>query len=223
MADAKEKSFKERLMTVQSELKAPKGQTNKFGGYKYRSCEDIVEALKPHLKENDLIFRMEDEIKEVSGRIYVKATVTVSDIKSDEFASSSAYAREAEQKKGMDEAQVTGAASSYARKYALCGLFGIDDGVDPDKTNRGDDNKVARKASPRKWNGGPTDKQLEFLGKLYKEGGLGEEEIAKYLEAAKRKSANEVSQIIETAKARLQEKKAAKDEVVPTDIPEDFE
>lgn len=209
-----DKSFKERLMTVQSELKAPKGQINKFGGYKYRSCEDIVEALKPHLSKNHLIFKMQDEIVEVAGRIYVKATVRVSDASSEEFEEATAYAREAAQKKGMDEAQVTGAASSYARKYALCGLFGIDDGNDPDSMNRHEGRGVQQRP-PRKWNGGPTDKQIEFLGKLYKEGGLSDDETIKYLDEARKKNASEVSKIIELAKTRLAQKKEAEEENLP--------
>lgn len=210
------KSFKERFGKVQAELKAPKGQMNKFGGYKYRSCEDIVEALKPHLAEQNLIFKMEDEIVQVADRIYVKATVKVMDAVGEEMEAATAYAREAGQKKGMDEAQVTGAASSYARKYALCGLFGIDDGNDPDSMNRHEDRRPAQKPTKR-WDKRPSDKQIEYLGKLYKEGGLSEEEVNKYLAEARSKSADEVSRVIEAAKARLAQKKAGEDEYIPTE------
>lgn len=122
-----------RLVAVQAALKAPKGQFNKFGGYKYRSCEDILEAVKPLLLEQGLQLTITDEPVEVGGRIYIKATATVTD--GSETATVSGYAREAETKKGMDESQITGTASSYARKYALNGLFLIDDTKDADATN----------------------------------------------------------------------------------------
>lgn len=118
------------LQKIQSELKAPKGQFNKFGGYKYRSCEDILEALKPVLSKYEAAVILSDEVVEIAGRIYVKATATLK--AKDVTESTTAYAREAETKKGMDESQITGAASSYARKYALNGLFGIDDTKDAD-------------------------------------------------------------------------------------------
>lgn len=120
------------LMAVQAELKAPKGQHNSFGKYDYRSAEDIIEAVKPLLKENGLFLNMSDDIVLIGDRYYVKATVKVVDIVTGESVQTSALAREAAQKKGMDESQVTGTASSYARKYALNGLFAIDDNRDAD-------------------------------------------------------------------------------------------
>lgn len=120
----------EALQIIQSKLKATKNQFNKFGGYKYRSCEDILEAVKPLLKEAGAQLVISDDITEVGGRIYVKATVTIT--AGAESVSATAYAREAETKKGMDESQITGTASSYARKYALNGLFLIDDNADAD-------------------------------------------------------------------------------------------
>ena len=117
------------LIRIQKELKAPKGQLNKFGNYKYRSCEDILEAVKPLLKE--CVLTLSDEIVEVGGRIYVKATATLTE-SSESAIKISAFAREAETKKGMDDSQITGTASSYARKYALNGLFLIDDTKDAD-------------------------------------------------------------------------------------------
>lgn len=132
-----------KLVAVQAALKAPKGQFNKFGGYKYRSCEDILEAVKPLLLEQGLQLTITDEPVEVGGRIYIKATARVTD--GSETATVSGYAREAETKKGMDESQITGTASSYARKYALNGLFLIDDTKDADATN--DHQKP--KAAPR--------------------------------------------------------------------------
>jgi hypothetical protein len=124
-----------KLSGIQGSLKAPKGQTNKFGGYKYRSAEDITNAVKPLLGEWGCSLVLSDEIVEVAGRIYVRATATLADNDSDQAIASHAFAREAEAKKGMDEAQVTGSASSYARKYALNGLLAIDDTKDPDATN----------------------------------------------------------------------------------------
>lgn len=120
------------LMAVQAELKAPKGQHNSFGKYDYRSAEDIIEAVKPLLKENGLFLNMSDEVVLVGDRYYIKATVKVVDVVTGESVQTSALARESAQKKGMDESQVTGTASSYARKYALNGLFAIDDSRDAD-------------------------------------------------------------------------------------------
>lgn len=122
-----------KLNLIQSKLNAPKTLENKFGGYKYRSAESILEALKPHLEEHKAILTLSDEIVEVGGRVYVKATATFTT--DGESVSTTAFAREAADKKGMDEAQITGACSSYARKYALNGLFCIDDTKDADATN----------------------------------------------------------------------------------------
>lgn len=133
-----------KLVAVQAALKAPKGQFNKFGGYKYRSCEDILEAVKPLLLEQGLQLTITDEPVEVGGRIYIKATAKVTD--GSETAAVSGYAREAETKKGMDESQITGTASSYARKYALNGLFLIDDTKDADATNEHQKPKAAPKS-----------------------------------------------------------------------------
>lgn len=132
------------LKEIQSELKAPKGQRNNFGNYNYRSAEDILEAVKPLLKKHNCALVINDDIVEVGGRVYVKATAMLA-IANTPFASASAFAREAESKKGMDEAQVTGAASSYARKYALNGLLAIDDTKDADFTNRHGKNSPATK------------------------------------------------------------------------------
>lgn len=119
----------EALMAVQSELKAPKGQMNKFGGYKYRSCEDILEAVKPILKAHSLVLRLSDKPVIVDSWHYIEATATVESQDGATYTVT-AYAREPEFKKGMDDSQITGTASSYARKYALNGLFCIDDTKD---------------------------------------------------------------------------------------------
>lgn len=123
-----------RLRELQADLKAPKNQRNSFGNYNYRSAEDILEALKPLAVKHSLTFFIEDEIVEVGGRVYVKACVYAHDDDGG-IITSTAYAREEENKKGMDGSQVTGAASSYARKYALNGLLLIDDTKDSDATN----------------------------------------------------------------------------------------
>ena len=151
----------EKLLNVQVELKAPKGQFNKFGNYKYRSCEDILEALKPVLQKHKLAMYISDEVvdtngsikkvirdekeettttQEIIGKKYIKATITLVNVeKPEEIIKASAFAREEENKKGQDASQMTGASSSYARKYALNGLFAIDDTKDSDVTNNGED------------------------------------------------------------------------------------
>ena len=126
------KVFVEKVAKIQATLKAPKGQMNKFGGYKYRSCEDILEAVKPLLAEAGLILTVNDELVMAGDRFYIKATAIITD--GTNTVSNSALARESEEKKGMDTAQVTGACSSYARKYALNGLLLIDDTKDADAT-----------------------------------------------------------------------------------------
>ena len=125
----------EKLIAIQSELKAPKSQYNNFGKYAYRNCEDILEALKPLLKEHKSTIYISDEIVTALERFYVKATVTFIDAETGEKIINTAYAREEEDKKGMDGSQVTGSSSSYARKYALNGMFAIDDTKDSDFTN----------------------------------------------------------------------------------------
>lgn len=126
-----------KLSKVQTLLKAPKNQRNTFGGYNYRSCEDILEAVKPILANNGLSLILTDEVVSVGDRIYVKATAKVFDLDADNIDPIvvTAFAREEETKKGMDGSQITGASSSYARKYALNGLFNIDDTKDSDATN----------------------------------------------------------------------------------------
>ena len=124
------------LITIQSELKAPKSQFNKFGGYKYRKAEDILEAVKPLLNKQKCTLTITDDIVMVGNRIYVKATATIKNEKG-ECETTTGWAREEETKKGMDGSQITGASSSYARKYALNGLFAIDDNADSDTTNDG--------------------------------------------------------------------------------------
>lgn len=130
------------LLQIQSELKAPKGQFNAYGKYKYRSCEDILEAVKPILKKNNCTLLLSDSLIYVGERYYIKATATLVNAEGKSI-STEAYAREEETKKGMDASQITGASSSYARKYALNGLLCIDDNKDSDTTNTGDNAPAA--------------------------------------------------------------------------------
>lgn len=123
-------TFQQKVVAVQSELKAPKGQYNSFGKYNYRSCEDILEGVKPLLNKYGLYLKISDAVELIGDRYYIKATATLSD--ADNCISTSAYAREPLEKKGADASQVTGATSSYARKYALNGLLCIDDTKDAD-------------------------------------------------------------------------------------------
>lgn len=179
------------LMAVQADLKAPKNQHNSFGKYDYRSAEDIIEAVKPLLKENGLFLNMSDDIVLIGDRYYVKATVKVVDVVTGESVQTSALAREAAQKKGMDESQVTGTASSYARKYALNGLFAIDDNRDADTNEyatqtrqsaagaRPSRNAGNSKGAPQ---GGGSDeirrKALHGLSEAMKRAGLSKEEVS---------------------------------------------
>lgn len=125
----------EKLIRIQCELKAPKNQFNKFGNYRYRNCEDILESVKPIMDKYKTTLVITDSIETVANRIYIKATATLYSTDSNESISTTAFAREEEEKKGMDASQVTGASSSYARKYCLNGLFSIDDTKDSDTTN----------------------------------------------------------------------------------------
>lgn len=130
----RESNMYEKLLNIQSELKVPKRQFNKFGNYKFRNCEDILEAVKPLCKKNNAVLIVNDDIQQIGERFYVKATATFIDIENGQNIQNTAYAREENDKKGMDGSQLTGTASSYARKYALNGLFCIDDTKDADTT-----------------------------------------------------------------------------------------
>ncbi len=162
----------EKLLNIQNKLKAPKGQTNRFGGYNYRSCEDIFEAIKPLLKEEGLTLRTTDELVMIGDRYYIKATAILSDGKNE--IQNIAYAREEETKKGMDGSQITGASSSYARKYALNGLFLIDDVKDSDSTNDGTGTVVQPKDDTEKL------ELIVKLGKLITEKKVDREKLLEY-------------------------------------------
>ena len=149
----------EWLSKIQQELKAPKGQKSDFGGYKYRSCEDILEAVKPLL--DGAVLLLSDEIVFVGDRYYVKAEASIR--KGDDIMCTYALARESESKKGMDTAQITGAASSYARKYALNGLFCIDDTKDADAINKHGNDKYISKDQLKSIQDIDTNNELEEM------------------------------------------------------------
>lgn len=177
-----------KLMNIQQELKAPKIQYNSFGKYAYRSCEDILEAVKPLLKKEKVVLTISDELQYIGNRYYIKATATLIDTESDSTISNSAYAREEETKKGMDGSQITGASSSYARKYALNGLFGIDDNKDSDTTNiQSKEEKEDKKASP---------KQIELIQKYYQGENLTKLLEVNNLEKLEDMSINKASEIL---------------------------
>lgn len=153
------------LSDIQSKVKAPKGQTNNFGNYKYRSCEDIVEAIKPIINPLGYHIILSDEMVMLGNRFYVKATAKLTNGK--ESYEAIGYAREEETKKGMDSSQITGAASSYARKYALNGLFAIDDTKDSDHTNDGkEESKKKQTENELPWLNEGTDDYKKVTARL---------------------------------------------------------
>lgn len=162
--------FIEKIVAIQSELKAPKGQYNSFGKYNYRSCEDILEGVKPLLTKHGLILTIQDSIDLIGDRFYVKATATITDGK--EQLSTSAYARESLDKKGMDASQVTGATSSYARKYALNGLLAIDDTKDADTMDNSKKPVQQTQETVYNW---------QTLKARATQGGISEDELKHYL------------------------------------------
>lgn len=177
-----------KLIGIQLELKAPKSQFNSFGKYNYRNTEDIMEALKPLLARYSMCLTLRDEIVPVMDRVYVKTVAVLFDIESGEWVDVSAWAREEENKKGMDGSQVTGAASSYARKYALNAMFLIDDSKDSDFTNAGDKEDSSRKKPSAQTNtdaGKPSimDSAVEYIKKAGNKQVAYDQIIAKYGES----------------------------------------
>lgn len=162
--------FIEKIVAIQSELKAPKGQYNSFGKYNYRSCEDILEGVKPLLAKHGLVLTIQDGIELIGDRYYVKATATITNGK--ESISTSAYARESLDKKGMDASQVTGATSSYARKYALNGLLAIDDTKDADTMDNS--KKQAQQTQETVYN-------WQTLKARATQGGISEDDLVHYV------------------------------------------
>ena len=175
------KTIYQKLIEIQAELKAPKSQFNKFGGYNYRNCEDILEAVKPLCAKHEIVPLLSDEIVLVGERYYVKAVAKVTDGK--EEIATTAFARESKDKKGMDESQITGSASSYARKYALNGLFCIDDTKDADFMDNSQSNKQQQ---PKPQQQPPKEAHVkgydEFLA-LQKSKKVPPAEITKYIAA----------------------------------------
>lgn len=174
----------QRVGDIQHKLKAPKGQYNSFGKYNYRSCEDILEGVKPLLKEHNLALLIDDEIVQIGERYYVKATARITDGR--EIVSATAYAREPDTKKGMDESQITGATSSYARKYALNALLCIDDTKDADTMDNSKKPVQQTQETVYNW---------QTLKARATQGGISEEDLVYYVtETLKVKKPSELTQ-----------------------------
>lgn len=200
----------EKLIKIQTELKAPKSQFNKFGGYNYRNCEDILEALKPLLEKNKCGLFISDNLELIGNRYYIKATVTLVDFEDSSKIENHGFAREDESRKGMNSDQLTGATSSYARKYALNGMFCIDDSKDSDFTNEHDKNDKKEDAQQDKkeyqesdldkkfqelWDRMPEEKRL-VLGEKYP-GKFGPQKNPKYF---KKSEKEEILKAVEDAR-----------------------
>ena len=200
------------LIAIQSELKAPKGQMNKFGGYKYRSCEDILEAVKPLLQKHNAALTLTDDIIQIGGDVFVKATATFY-AESSAPVAVSAFARHPKEKKGMDDSQITGAASSYARKYALNGLFCIDDTRDADtneysspernKQQAGQFNQASKAVNPTPT---PAAQPLDKIGMMLKfmaSMGVSREEIEREVCKVQDLNNNDIRNIRDAAKIMM--------------------
>lgn len=188
----------EKLLNIQTELKAPKSQKNNYGNYNYRSCEDILEAIKPFLKKEKCVLIINDEVEKIENRYYVKAIVNLIDVENGESVKVSAFAREEETKKGMDSSQITGASSSYARKYALNGLFAIDDTKDSDTTSQHD---------KKQNNGGQQSLNKQQIGEILKVKGIGFDKVTEVIKLKFKKqkfdelTANEQQKLLEEVRA----------------------
>ncbi len=169
-----------KLLEVQKGLKAPKGQYNSFGKYAYRSCEDILEAVKPLTTELGCVVLLTDDILNIGERYYVKATAKIIDAETGDAVENVAFAREQDTKKGMDDSQVTGSCSSYARKYALNGLFAIDDQKDADAQNQWNENS-------KKQNQKPSEAQLKRMWAIAGKAGIDENGVHAFIKQAFKK------------------------------------
>jgi len=188
----------EKLSAIQNELKAPKNQYNSFGKYNFRSCEDILEGVKPLCRKYRTTLIIGDTLELIGDRYYIKAMATLYDLDSDKSISNIAYARESENKTGMDASQITGATSSYARKYALNGLFCIDDTKDADT----DEYQNQTKEQPKKQAvSKATKKQIELINELFNE-----EEIIKALDLVKKENIEDLT-IVEASNLISKRKK----------------
>ena len=168
------KNVLKKLLIIQQNIKVPKNQVNSFGKFNYRSCEDILEQARPLCNDNGAVLILTDEITNDNGRFYIKATATLFDVDSGESIAVTAYARETETKSGMDMAQITGASSSYARKYALSGLFSLDNEKDPDTMDN--------TANTAGTNGKSKDDYLNSIGLKITKGKINNTVITKILE-----------------------------------------
>lgn len=202
-----------KLLEIQNELKAPKSQYNSFGKYNYRNCEDILEAVKPLCKKQNVVLFLKDKINFVEGRFYVEATATLVNVeKPEETIEVTANAREEAEKKGMDGSQVTGASSSYARKYALNGLFDIDDTKDADTNEYKNTTSQGDKKTSQKTTQKPVqNKQQEVVNKIQQEKQKITPETIKQIEALAQQFADEKDRNIEDVYKALQEKFKYKD------------
>lgn len=198
----------EKLGAIQTRLKAPKSQYNSFGKYNYRNCEDILEALKPFLTETKTSLTINDEVVLIGTRYYIKASVVLYDNESEASVNSTAYAREEETKKGMDGSQITGAASSYARKYALNGMFAIDDTKDADTPNGKSDGNNAPPKQPARQDNRITKEQATMLyNKLVEYAGTPElAQVTMQSITGKRNTAELTQKDFEEAMAEIQKR-----------------
>lgn len=199
----------EKLVSIQNELKVPKTQFNEFGKYAYRSCEDILEAVKPLCKKYKAVLVLKDEIQNIGDRYYVTAIAELIDIeKPEDRIVAKAHAREEESKKGMDGSQITGASSSYARKYALGGLFNIDDNKDSDTTNKGEDRPSKQSKQPEQSKPLMTQTQRNAFKAL----NIDIEKVAKYYGVKPEEiTAEQAQKAIEQKQQWLEEKQKAVD------------
>ena len=208
----------EKLSAVQQELKAPKNRRNTFGKYNYRSCEDILEAVKPILAEHKATILITDDISEVGGKVYIQATVRFVDLEErGDMITVNAFARESVDKKGMDDAQITGTSSSYARKYALNGLFLIDDVKDPDSDEYKEETDQKNKASAKKPKDSVLDEyvnagQLETLNMLLKKAEITEDKFREIYNIATMPEfpANKYEDAVKKLEAAIKAKKGDK-------------
>lgn len=193
------KNVLKKLFNIQQELKVPKNQKNTFGNYNFRSCEDIMEASKPICSKYNCLLLCSDVIVFVGNRYYVQATATLYDLDSEESIEVTAYAREEETKKGMDASQITGASSSYARKYALNGLLQLDDNKDPDTNEYSKQQNKVNTTSQKQNNTSNqhiemiTEEQVKLLHVLFSKLPKGEEEKKKLYTKAKITSSKELT------------------------------
>ncbi|GEN87213.1 ERF family protein [Oceanobacillus sojae] len=210
-----EESLVQKLIHVQKELKAPKGQFNKFGNYNYRSAEDILEAVKPFNAEKGLLLTLTDEPLLVGEWHYIKATATITDGKDNHVVT--AYARESETKKGMDHSQITGTASSYARKYALNGLYLIDDTKDADtdeyqqQNDRNNQHQYQNQGNKTQSNKAISDKQVKRLYAIANQAGVTADDVKQVI--AKKYQKQDIAQLTKQEYdeicGRLESKKGA--------------